>query len=204
MNLLRSLASSNTKKQLSQPVNIGIVVLLVLLLIFRIPRDIHRVVTSVPIRIVWVLGILFMFSNYGVVSALLTALLLIVLLTDVQLEGMTNKETNDTKEASKDPVHDAMEKVKDKSAKKDIPPPKKEDKTPIETAVADANEQGTLSQVDKDRAMKLSSHVNSKDESIVEQMKKEKEQEKTEKDSKEGFAPMSFTNSSSSLKGSSF
>lgn len=208
MNFLRSLASLNTKKQITQPVTIGLVLFLVGLLMFRIPRDIHCVVTSIPMRVVWVIVIITMLSNYGVVSGLLTALIMIVLLTDVHVEAMTDKKDDkDNTTNSKDPVHDALEKVKSKTADKNLPLPKTNDNvtdTNIETAVANANEQGTLSQMDKDRAIKLSSHVNSNDESIVDQMKKEKEIEKSQPD-KEGFAPMGTMNfNTGSLMGSTF
>lgn len=208
MNFLRSLASLNMKKYRfhAQPVNIVLVVILILLFMVEVPHEIHTLVTSIPMRIVYVLATIAVVSNYGVVSGMLVALLFIVLLTDVRMEGMTNNNTTN----SKDPVKDALDKVHAKSIEKPLPPPSSatsetRDTTPIETAVADKNEQGTISQIDKDRAMKLSSHMNSKDDSIVEQMKKEKEIEKSQTNqTKEGFTPMaSMTSYGGSYGGSS-
>lgn len=186
----------------AQPVNIVFVVILILLLMVDVPHEIHTLVTSIPMRIVYVLATIAIVSNYGVVSGMLVALVFIILLTDVQVEGMTNDTTN-----TKDPVKDALDKVRVKSVDKPLPPPSSttpetNDTTPIETVVADANEQGTTSQIDKDRAMKLSSHMNSKDDSILHQMKKEKEIEKTQP--KEGFTPMTSSYGGNSLSGTMF
>lgn len=188
----------------AQPVNIVLVVILILLFMVEVPHDIHTLVTSIPMRIVSILATIAIVSNYGVVSGMLVALVFIVLLTDVRMEGMTNKDTTN----KKDPVKDALDKVQAKSTQKPLPPPgststsKTNDTTPIETVVANANEQGTTSQIDKDRAMKLSSHMNSKDDSILHQMKKEKEIEKTQP--KEGFTPMTSTYGGNSLSGTMF
>lgn len=187
----------------AQPVNIVLVVILILLFMVEVPHDIHTLVTSIPMRIVYVLATIAIVSNYGVVSGMLVALVFIVLLTDVRMEGMTNNDTTN----SKDPVKDALDKARVKSVEKPLPPPgstppETNDTTPIETVVANANEQGTTSQIDKDRAMKLSSHMNSKDDSILHQMKKEKEIEKTQP--KEGFTPMTSSYGGNSLSGTMF
>lgn len=216
MSVFRSLASLKSlngtfKGQFkNHPVNWVLVGALLVLLMVRLPYEVHTLATSVPMRIVWVVSAIAILSSYGWIAGILFALLFIVLLTDVHIEGMTNNDSTqkDISGSSNthDPVHDALEKVKTKSASSSsLPPPStsSEKETPIETKVADANEQGTMSQTDKDRAMKISSHINSKDDSIVSQMKKEKEIAKAHPDA-EGFTPMISFRGGGTLAGSSF
>lgn len=165
--------------------------LLASLLVMKLPYDLHTTMTSVPARIVWTVFTAWLISTHGLTAGILSALVMIVLLTDTHVEGMENNK------ASTDPVSNAIEKGKQHSVQNmDLPPPSKkqpkeeeEKDEPIETKVANANKVGQLSLVDQDHAMKVSAIHNSRDTSVVDQMKKERETEQT---SKEGFEPIGF------------
>lgn len=178
---LASLSSLNATP--SNMVHAILIVLLVVLLTVKIPFDLHQMLTSIPSRIVWTIATMVVITNYGIPAGVLSALIMIVLLTDVSIEGMTGKQSN---ASSKDPVGDALDKVKQNATKNPLPPPTKNTATsaknvddnendnkdePIETKVANANQVGQMSLVDQDHAMKLSALVNSKSDSVEEQVK---------------------------------
>lgn len=222
-NLLRSVRSNSLRSSIKMtPTNIALLVGLAGLLMVRLPFDIHQTVTSIPARLVWVLGTVWLVQSHGIMAGVLSALIFIVVLTDVHIEGMTSKEQDaDASSAqadstnTKDPVHDALQKVKAHSASS-LPPSSssvkqtshdnstnEEDdanRESLESNVANNNQQGTMAQQDNDRAMKISSIVNSKDESVVHQMKKEREQEQQQQSQngqngqKEGFGVMEVGN----------
>jgi hypothetical protein len=138
-----------------------------------IRQDVYEFVNSGFGRVLMIIAIYAIIRSYGVVAGVLSAVAVVAILMSPSREGMETKDDDSKEDDSKDDTDDESDEKDDTDNESDD----------IETKTANDNQQGTQSQLDMDRGMKMASHKNSQNqEETVEQMKKEKQ--------KEGFSNM--------------
>lgn len=166
--------------------HILIVLAILMILSVGIRRDVYEFVNSGIGRILMIVAIYAVICSYGVVAGILSAVAVVAVLMTPSREGMDNKDDNEKNndKEHKDNDNDNDDKDNEENDTEDNNEEKDDtEDNDIETMTAKNNQQGTQSQLDMDRGMKMSSHKNSQNqEETIEQMKKEKE--------KEGFGNM--------------
>lgn len=173
--------------------------ILLVLLSIKLDSQLYQWAHSVPGRILLIIGVYWLLHTYGILSGVLGALVMIVILMNRRSEGLENKSTSEKNKDSKksknskdskksnNVVNDAVKEVNESFESKNENEDEQSQSQPIESSVAQQNDTGTVSQIDRDRAMKMSSLVNSNDDKTIEQMKAERqtEQEKEKSSSKQ-------------------
>lgn len=165
--------------------HILIVLAILMILSVGIRRDVYEFVNSGLGRVLMIVAIYGVIRSYGVIAGILSAVAVVAVLMSPSREGMETKDDDSKKDDSKDDTDDEKDDTDDDSKNDDTDTDTEddEDDDDIETKTANDNQQGTQSQLDMDRGMKMASHKNSQNqEETVEQMKKEKQ--------KEGFSNM--------------
>jgi FtsZ-interacting cell division protein ZipA len=148
-----------------------------------IRQDVYEFVNSGFGRVLMIIAIYAIIRSYGVVAGVLSAVAVVAILMSPSREGMETKDDDSKEDDSKDDTDDESDEKDDTDNESDEKDDTDNESDDIETKTANDNQQGTQSQLDMDRGMKMASHKNSQNqEETVEQMKKEKQ--------KEGFSNM--------------
>jgi len=163
--------------------HILIVLAILMILSVGIRQDVYEFVNSGFGRVLMIIAIYAIIRSYGVVAGVLSAVAVVAILMSPSREGMETKDDDSKEDDSKDDTDDESDEKDDTDNESDEKDDTDNESDDIETKTANDNQQGTQSQLDMDRGMKMASHKNSQNqEETVEQMKKEKQ--------KEGFSNM--------------
>lgn len=166
--------------------HILVVLAILMILSVGIRQDVYEFVNSGVGRVLMIAAIYMVIRSYGVVAGVLSAVAVVAVLMSPMREGMETKDDDSKEDDSKDDTDnegDEKDNADGDGDGKDDTETDDTDTGDIETKTANDNQQGTQSQLDMDRGMKMASHKNSQNqEETVEQMKNEKQ--------KEGFSNM--------------